>query len=156
MQNQLPPQDDGLCQPVRWMQVTVVTTGTWRAVHCIGGGVCSIAAKNIYLCNAGIGQCFLLSSLTKPNQLTLSTAARVLHTWTRLVYELKSKCLHVDPTCQEIELRVFTSGTDSLEVCVTSGPDTLGSNRYWTNPRKFTFSNFPRDRYFSLKLFHTP
>ena len=97
-------------------------------MHCIGGGVCSIAAKNIYLCSAGIGQRFLLSSLTKPNQLTLSTAARVLHTWTRLVYELKSKCLHVDQTCQEIELRVFTSGSTRsycIKIGVTLGPSTV-------------------------------
>ena len=35
---------------------------------------------------------------------------------------------------RENEMRVFTLGTDSpVEVCVTSGPDTLRSNRYWTN-----------------------
>ena len=44
--------------------------------------------------------------------------------------ELKASVYMWTRLAKEIKLRVYTFGTDSPEVCVTSGPDTLRSNRY--------------------------
>ena len=77
-----------------WCQFLLLLKWLWGAVYGFGGGVCSITAENIYLCNAGVGQCSLPKS--KPNQLELH------------------KCWDQDPTRKKKS--VFTFGTDLPKV----------------------------------------